>query len=879
MGILDITMETKNNLGDGLGKAVHRIDPGNRPMAEPAEIDVEVDAAPEDPVAAATGMTEAEIHNLMRSAYRQGLDYQQQTLQGRWAGAYNAWNNKHQGDSKYNQARYRGRTKLFRPKTRATARKKSAEAAAALFSTAGVVIVGAANEADDMQAASAAIVQELINYRLDRGSAAAGIPWFAIAMGAHHTAQMTAICVSKQYWEYRTEERMEEVDEPVHIPPALATAFPHLQQLGLTHKVMKATTRIVRDKPVIRLYPPENVIRDPAASWEDQAQDSSYVILQNPMSVADARQFLKNTNERSPVRFIDVRDVDLYGAAGVATGDAGTAATTRRARDQSGNDRYADQSVDNEYKTVWLHENFMRINGKEFVFWSLGDTKIVSNIVAVEDAYPERGGLRPVVIGVGSLEPFKIDPMAPVAAWQPLQQEINDVVNLRLDTMKQSIAPLTVVRRGRSVDIKAIQNRSPDSVAYVQDIDDVKFDRPGDVGQSAYVEMERLNADFDDQAGNFSLGSVQTNRSLNETVGGMNLMNGTANAMGEFDLRVWIETWVEPVLRQLVQLEQYWESDTTVIAVAAQKAKLFQKFGISQVGDDLLTAQVTITVNVGLGAADPMLSLQKLAAATQVAGNLIGPAMAERVKADAIIDEVFGKAGYKDATERFFNPAAEDDPRLMQAQQALQQMQGQMQEMDRQVKDKSAERKNKLDIARLNTLAGLASKQMDHRRAAQGDVVNAMMTERQRQHDVEQGDRQFERTQEMHQSQQPPLPVEGGDGQNIQQMLGLQPDNSAVEALATGMQQQTVAFAQGMRSMMAAFTQAMQQIVQAQEQSNANLAAAIQQGDAQVINAIARTGAQQAAASQQIAAAIAAPKTIQRGADGFATAVVTRPAQ
>ena len=66
--------------------------------------------------------------------------------------------------------------------------------------------------------------------------------------------------------------------------------------------------------------------------------------------------------------------------------------------------------------------------------------------------------------------------------------------------------------------------------------------------------MERLNADFDDLAGNFSIGSVQTNRSLGETVGGMKMMTSNANAAGEFDLRIFVETWVEPTLRQIVKL-------------------------------------------------------------------------------------------------------------------------------------------------------------------------------------------------------------------------------------------------------------------------------------------------------------------------------------
>lgn len=683
---------------------------------EDTEEPIEPDAPPMDP---------ARLTQLMRSAYAQGRAYQEQTLQPRWGASYNAWNNKHNSDSKYNQARFRGRSRLFRPKTRATARKKQAEAAAALFSTNDVVLINPQNPSDPKQQASADLMKELVNFRLDRSSENSGIPWFLIAMGAHLNALQTATCCSKQYWEYRTETEMVEA-------PLVIMGMDMGTQLVEQQK-------IVRDRPRIRLFEPENVIRDPAASWEDQAQDSSYLILRYPMPVVEAREFLKSNGKSSALQFIEVSEADLKAAAGSGKGDTGQSATTRRNREPSGNDRLTDNQVDAEYQIVWLHENFMRIQGKDYVFWSLADTKIVSNIVPTIKAYPEQGGARPVTIGYGVLEPFKIDPMAPVESWTPLQQEINDIVNLRLDAVKQSIAPLAIVRRGMSVDIKAIQNRSPDSVVYVQNKDDLTFDRPGDVGQSAYVEMERLNADYDDLAGNFSTGSVQTNRSLNQTVGGMQLMSSAANALGEFDLRVWIETWCEPVLRQLIKLEQYYESDTVIMGMAAQRAELFQKFGIDAVTDEMLTQQVTLTVNVGLGAADPMMQLGKFGQAAQAAGVILTPErMAQSAKMDAVIDEVFGRAGFKNAAERFFGKG--QDPQLQEAQMVVQQMQGALDQASQTIgklqeelarkeelyqldlENKERDRANALKIARLNALKDLAGKEMQQN--AQADQID-----------------------------------------------------------------------------------------------------------------------------------------------------------
>jgi hypothetical protein len=249
--------------------------------------------------------------------------------------------------------------------------------------------------------------------------------------------------------------------------------------------------------------------------------------------------------------------------------------------------------------------------------------------------------------------------------------------------------------------------------------------------------MEKLNADFDDQAGNFSTGSVQTNRQLGETVGGMQMMMSSANALGEFDLRVYVETWVEPVLRQIVKLEQYYESDTNIIAISAKRAKLMPRFGISDVTDDLLTSQVAISVDIGLGSSDPLQSLAKFQQASDIVLKLLGPRATARMKDDAIIDEVYGKAGYRDASERFYNKADEEDARIAEMKQAMQEMQAQMQQMAQALEDKKAEleieminrqkdREAKIEVAKIGVMGDVAKQEM----ANEKEAKNAAQKER-----------------------------------------------------------------------------------------------------------------------------------------------------
>jgi len=883
--------------------------PGQFPEKKEADESIEAEkiegAEPGFPLA------EGQLMQLVRSAFSQGKSYQEQVLQPRWLAAYNSFNNKHSSDSKYTSSRFRGRSRLFRPKTRATARKKQAEAAAALFSTQDAVIVKAADESNEQQLAGAELLSNLLRFRLDRSNENHGIPWFMTSMGAHLTALQTGVCISKQYWEYRKEpDGFDEVPIMADVPPQLQqiVGAPQIQ----TGIELKERFKTVRDRPRIELMPPEDVIRDPSAAWENQAQDSAYLILRFPMTVEAARTFLNQSNDRSAVKFYQIDDKDLAAASGGAS-DPNNAANIRRAREQNGTDRLTDYAVDSAYKQVWLHENFFRIQGHDYVFWTLGIDRMISDAVPVEEAYPEQGGARPIVIGCGALEPFKIDPMAPVEAWQELQREINDLVNLRLDTLKQTIAPLAKVKRGRSVDIRAIQNRSPDTVVYMQDMNDVEFDRPGAVAGESYIEMEKLNADFDDQAGNFSTGSVQTNCQLGETVGGMQMMQSNANALGEFDLRVWIETWVEPVLRQLVKLEQFYESDANVLAISAKRAKLFQKYGVDEITDQMLNSQVAVSVDVGLGSSDPMQSLAKFQQATSIAMGVLGQPAQMRMKQDAVIDEVFGKAGYKDASSRFFNPSDDQDPRIQQMQQAMQEMQGQMQQMQQALADKEADRRVKIETARLAAVSGLAKQEMSHQHQAtmsfQTSAMQALNEDKARQFEadqaqqdqefqMQQGDMSHQRNMEMQQAKAAPPPgaypgpgqmmgpesedpmetgAEGGQAgemmepQSIHQLLGLQPPPDPAQAMTPLVQSVLQGFRLIASQMQQQNAQLAQQLAQQEQQTVQAIIASSEQSDRQSM-LIARqlaTAQQQTLAevqrgNERMAAILAAPKVLVR---------------
>jgi hypothetical protein len=92
-------------------------------------------------------------------------------------------------------------------------RKAGAAAVSALFASTDAVKCSAGNDSDPMQRANAALTQELFNYRTDRTSGMAAMPWFRICAGAHQDAMLQSACVSKQSWKLELRHIGEKPDE------------------------------------------------------------------------------------------------------------------------------------------------------------------------------------------------------------------------------------------------------------------------------------------------------------------------------------------------------------------------------------------------------------------------------------------------------------------------------------------------------------------------------------------------------------------------------------------------------------------------------------------------------------------------------------------
>ncbi|MCA0341114.1 MAG: hypothetical protein LCH99_15485 [Proteobacteria bacterium] len=626
--------------------------------------------------------------DLFKRALNASSTYQGAKLTPAWGRNYRAYANRHFTGSKYDTPRYRNRSKLFKPKTRMAVRKNDATAAGALFSTEDVVSVTPERGSSKLQASTAAFLHAILNYRLDRSTRKAGPNWFLTAIGARQDSQMTGICVSKQYWEFEELRRIDTVEVTREGPLLDEAGLPVIDPESGEPIIESVTTEeeeerveLIKDRPMVDLLPPERAFIDMTSDWRDPIQEGGYFIAAFPTRLNDLEHMVQSQSDRPSIGGTRLRNVDVTKLSQGRSAGVNQTTSVRQAR-EDGVDRLDNRHAGQDNDVIWLYECFYRIDGEDWHWWMCGESMMLSDPVPTKEAYPANRGARPYVRGLGSLESHKTHPMAPVESWQPMQMEINDITNLNLDAMKMAISPITKIVKGRGVDLKAVQNRGPDASVFVEDPADVTFDRAPSPDGSAMANMHVISNDFDELAGVFSGGSVQSNRTLNETVGGMELLASAANSLTEFDLRVWVETWVEPVLHQLVDLIKYYETDETAIAVAGETVGLLGNIKVEEdeepetgpngepmppkepdeppvtlreVLQSLEDTEVTVRVNVGMGALDSRQKLQKLMAATNMTKEMV-PLLAEQgiePNGMEIVQEIWGLNGYRDA-DRFF---------------------------------------------------------------------------------------------------------------------------------------------------------------------------------------------------------------------------------
>jgi hypothetical protein len=543
--------------------------------------------------------------NLAQQAYSKSTDYFDAFIRPAIEDSLRQFNSQHPRDSKYLTEAYKLKSKTYRPKTRTSVRKHEATAATALFSTLDVVNVGPVDESNETHRAAADFYKELLQLRLT-SSIRKAIPWFQVCIGGYQEAMNCGVVAGKVDWE---------------------------------RNPLKSV-----DRPRGSLIPMENLRIDPAADWTDPINTSPYVIHLIPLYVKDVKARMRDG------RWFPCDEGKILSAR------TNSNDSTRMVREGKADSKDQGGAV-TDYTVIWVHEVIVEDEGKDVVFYTLGTQHLLTKPVPISEKYFH--GQRPFVLGTCVLEAHKTFPTSFNGLMKGTQVEINDLANQRLENIKLVLNKRYSVKRNKQVDLRSITRNVAGSVTMVNDHDDVKIMETPDVTSSAYAEQDRLNLDFDDLAGGFSGSSVASNRNLNETVGGMNLLSASGNGVSDYQLRTYIETFVEPFLRLLILTEREYETDPLVIELAAKSLDMTPE----QV-DQLWQQEVVLTVNVGMNNTNPQIQAERFIYGI-TALSKFKPELLQKLKDEDLVKELFGKLGYRDG-QRFFDFEKEAQPDPLQ---------------------------------------------------------------------------------------------------------------------------------------------------------------------------------------------------------------------
>ena len=573
-----------------------------------------------------------------RDAYKFSTTYVDSNYRKSWEDSLRAFNNMHPGESKYNNEAFRKRSTLFRPKTRSITRKNEAAAAAAFFSNVDRVSVEAMNQSEPKQRLSAALMKELLQYRLTKS-----IPWFQTLIGALQDGQVQGVCAAHVYWRYTTRTAKD----------------------GDLEKV--------EDKPCIDLIPVENVRIDPAASWIDPVNTSPYVIHLIPMFITDVKERMRKPDPKGR-RWKELDDAVF---ASYRTEDD----TTRQARAGYAQEPTQQRRTISDYDVVWVHRHIHRWAGVDWEFYTLASERMLTTPEPLTETVFH--GLRPYVVGAPIIETHKPFPTSLPKLVAGLQEEANNIANQRMDNVAFVLNKRWFAKRGKNVDLASLVRNVPGGITLLDDPElDVKEVTWPDVTASAYLEQDRIDSDFSDLAGNFDPMQVQALKMGQASENTMRMLQGPTNLLTEYMLKTFVETFVQPVLRHIVLLEQHYETDAVLLALAGQKAQAFQKFGVDQVTDEMLDQELAVTVNVGMGATDPVMKLQRFVFGMHALQQFaLKPPPG--INLQEFAKEIFGLSGYQDGN-RFFI----DDPDKAHATQLIQALQAKLREFASKVKEK-----------------------------------------------------------------------------------------------------------------------------------------------------------------------------------------------
>lgn len=614
------------------------------------------------------GEGEPDFEKRGKDAFRTSTDFFDSNFRGPLEDSLRAFNNQHPSSSKYNTESFRKRSNLYRPKTRTVMRKNEAALCAALFSNLDLIEVKPVNPSKVDEIVAAEVMKQLLQERLT-----VTMPWFQFALGAMQDAQTQGIVIAHSYWQYTEVEGRD------------------------------GSYRVKHDRPVQELIPRENFRFDPSAKWYDVVNTSPYLIELIPMYVGDVKERMRHADPKGRKwKALDTQTI----AACCETSDE----STRAARTGMSQDAAQQPRDVTDYDIVWVHRHIHRYKGEDYEWYMLASKYMLTDPEPMVDNV--WFGERPYVIGTCLIETHRPEPSSIATLTRPLQEEANDLQNQGSDNMKFILNKAWFVKRSANVDTSSLVRNVPGRITMVNDPEkDVKEVSWPDLPKSLYEEKNRNDADFDNLAGNFNPMTLGQTRSPRESFRTVNAVQSPAMMMTEYTLMTIVQTFLLPCLRQLILLEQHYETDQVLLAIAGDKAQVFKRYGVDQVTDEILEKKLSVDINLGMGATDPTTKQQRFSGALTMYAQMTAKPL-PGLDLKEVGKELFALAGYRDGI-RFFG---DQDPEKQKLTMQIQALTKKLQELQLDKRNKHEANVVKLVTSRESNMVKLlsAQKEDDH---------------------------------------------------------------------------------------------------------------------------------------------------------------------
>lgn len=640
--------------------------------------------------------TSHDLLTLCQLAYEAGGRWFAQTMSRRAKDSYDRFYSRHPAGSKYHTAAFEKRSKIYRPKTRVAIRGIESQAAIAAFGTKEFVNVTPLDKKDKRNVQAAELQQNLLNSRLGGSTySKTSIPWYRIYIGAVQEAAVQGVVLSKQMWEYSdyTEK----------------TKVTHADfETGEQYENEETRDVVEIDRPVVDLIPLERFRLDPGADWSDPIGSAKFMIHEFPMYVGDIK---KRMEAKGPRKW---KQVDASSLAG--RGGGTDSSQLDRSRNPDSQDKTELNDGLGDYAMVWVQEHLRSTRDGDIIVYTLDNKELLSDEIPLEELYPAG---RPYVLGQMQIEAHRVYSSGLAEVSAQTQDEINNIANLRIDNLTLSMLGRYYFRRGGGVDIRTLLNGGPGSAVGMATLDSVKWDRPSDVTNSAYEEQDRLSNDFDDVAGVMSQSSIMSNKQLNETVGGMTLLTSTANATQEYMVRTITETWVTPVLQQLLELQAANESDVELLRQAAGAAGIPNSDDMAE-AFELLQYRCIASPDVGFGASSPDKRIGRITMALETIAKYMPQAL-QSIDGAEVQKEIWGAVGHD--SERFFPNEEDVDPRVKE-------MQAKVDELQKIIDTKQVEVDGRIKVAEVTQQGAIEREKLKHQAEAEYKKATLHLEER-----------------------------------------------------------------------------------------------------------------------------------------------------